>query len=67
MTLRRDNSLQADIVRVQCIRCLHMHYLNTVWIDTEGPAFRAYWCEGCKPTDSEDAQRIYMSRLGVGV
>lgn len=44
-------------VRVPCIRCGRMHKLEESWVDFNGPAFRAYYCEPCKEErEGEDPQ-----------
>lgn len=47
MTLIRDPSLGAGAVSVACYLCGNTHRLNRMWIDPDGPAFLAYYCEKC--------------------
>ena len=49
MNLIRDTSYGAYAVKVPCLVCGEMLQLADALIDTDGPAFRAYYHEHCVP------------------
>ena len=48
-----DHSAGASAVSVPCLACGRMVRLVDAQIDTNGPAFRAYYHRGCVPFGSE--------------
>lgn len=38
---------------IQCSICYRLVW--PVWADLDGPAFRAYYCERCKPKEEQQA------------
>lgn len=50
MNIVRDTSRNAEVVSVPCLVCGRMLRLADAWIDTDGPAFRAYYHAACLPT-----------------
>lgn len=52
MNFARDTSRNAEVVSVPCLVCGRMLRLADAWIDTDGPAFRAYYHEACLPKET---------------
>ena len=52
MTLVYDHNPGAYAVKVPCLTCGGTVRLADAVIDRDGPAFRAYYCETCKPAGS---------------
>lgn len=57
MNIVTDKSPGAYAVMVQCLKCYTMLRLADALIDTDGPAFKAYYHPDClHPKHSEDCQ-----------
>lgn len=52
MKLIKDTNPGAYVVMVKCLTCGKIRVLADMLIDTEGPAFRAYYCDPeCRPVE----------------
>lgn len=60
MNLVQDKSAGAHAVSVPCLECGRMVSLSEAFIDTEGPAFRAYYHGACLPEDAR-AQTLRLA------
>ena len=54
MNLIQDKNPGAYAVNVPCLICCKMLRLADAWIDTEGPAFQAYYHAKCLPNKTTE-------------
>lgn len=47
MKLAKDTSVGARSVQVNCVVCDKRGWLINFWADTEGKAFKDYYCDSC--------------------
>ena len=43
---------------IQCSICYRLVW--PVWADLDGPAFRAYYCERCKPKEDSRHENLHL-------
>ena len=53
MKLIRDHSPGAYAITVYCIKCQERGKLSEMLVDTEGPAFKAYYHAWCLPEGTD--------------
>lgn len=58
MNIIQDKNPGAYAIRVQCLTCFAMGKLADMYIDTDGPAFKAYYHLDCIPKNNEPQNNI---------